>query len=59
MKKIDYEKKYIKALIAANELLQHAQRLDKMADENPDLDKAIQQRCVATILRDYYRKMFE
>lgn len=59
MKKIDYEKKYIKALMVGNELLQHAQRLDKMADQNPTLEKAIQQRCVANILRDYYSKMFE
>ena len=59
MKKIDYEEKYIKALMAGNELLQHAKRLDDMADKNPDLEKAIQQRCVATILRDYYTKIFE
>ena len=59
MKKIDFEKKYIKALMVGNELLQHAQRLDKMADQNPDLKNAIQQRCVANILRDYYSKMFE
>ena len=59
MKKIDYEKKYSKALRAGLEMLQLAQHIDKLADQNPDVEKAIQQRVVANILRDYYSKMFE
>jgi len=58
MKKFDYEKQWHKALNAGVKMLDHANRLDKMADKNPDLEKAIQQRCVANILRDYYKEMF-
>ena len=59
MKKIDYEKKFSKALKGGMEMLEHAQRLDSLANENPDLEKALQQRTVASILRGYYSKLFE
>lgn len=56
--KIDYKELYIKALKGGADMLEHAYRLDKAADENPNLDEAIKQRLMATILRDYYVKMF-
>ena len=58
MKKFDYENKWHKELKGGVKMLEHAARLDKMADNNTDLEKAIQQRCVADILRGYYKEMF-
>lgn len=56
--KLDYKELYSKALKGGAEMLEHAYKLDKAADENPDTVEAVRQRLLACILRDYYTKMF-
>ena len=58
MEKINYKGLYSKALKGGAEMLDVAYRLDKLADENKDLEKAMQQRLLAAMLRDFYCKMF-
>lgn len=59
MTKQELEQRYSKALAVGKEMLEHAYKLDKLADENPDEATAIQQRLVATLFRQYYARMFE
>ena len=59
MDKTDYIALYRKALCNSARMLEDAHNFDKAAENEPDIAKAMQYRMIATMLREYYRKMFD